>query len=318
MSTSLPPDVQRDMIHSIKGMENARIVRYGYAIEYDYINPLTLKHTLETKKIKNLFMAGQINGTTGYEEAAAQGIMAGINAVLSIDGKEPFILRRDEAYIGVLIDDLVTKGTKEPYRMFTSRAEFRLLLREDNADIRLSEYGHTYGLLDDKAYKAMLEKKRQIEEGLAVLKETIYTPNKAFIGFLDEIGEEKITDKMSALQVVARKSFTTDKLCKLLPEFEKYSDYILEQILVEAKYFRYIQKQQADVDRMKKWIHIKIPRDLDFTKISGLSKEIQEKLKEIAPPTLQAASQISGVTPAAIEILQIYLKITQKKNTAEA
>ena len=315
MSTSLPPDVQRDMIHSIKGMENARIVRYGYAIEYDYINPLTLKHTLETKKIKNLYMAGQINGTTGYEEAAAQGIMAGINAALSLDGKDPFILRRDEAYTGVLIDDLVTKGTKEPYRMFTSRAEFRLLLREDNADIRLSQYGHDFGLLDDDAYEAMLEKKRQIQEGLEVLQTTEYTPNKVFISFLDEIGEEKITDKMHALQIVARKSFTAEKLCKLLPEFEKYSDYILEQILVEAKYFRYIQKQQEDVDRMKKWIHIKIPADLDFTQISGLSKEIQEKLKEIAPPTLQAASQISGVTPAAIEILQIYLKITQKKNS---
>jgi tRNA uridine 5-carboxymethylaminomethyl modification enzyme len=313
MSTSLPPDVQRDMIHSIVGMENARIVRYGYAIEYDYINPLTLKHTLETKKIKNLYMAGQINGTTGYEEAAAQGIMAGINACLSLEDKEPFILRRDEAYIGVLIDDLVTKGTKEPYRMFTSRAEFRLLLREDNADIRLSAYGHQYGLLDDASLEAMKNKDRQIQEGLEILKTKVFTPNKEFISFLETINEDKITDKMFAMQVVARKSFTVDKLTIMLPEFEKYSDYIQDQILIEAKYYRYIEKQQSDVDRMRKWIQMKIPAELDFTQISGLSKEIQEKLKEMAPPTLQAASQISGVTPAAVEILQIYLKVAQKQ-----
>ena len=315
MSTSMPPGVQREMIHSIHGIENAKIVRYGYAIEYDYINPLTLKHTLETKKIKNLFMAGQINGTTGYEEAAAQGIMAGINASLSIEGKEPFVLRRDEAYIGVLIDDLVTKGTKEPYRMFTSRAEFRLLLREDNADIRLSEYGHNFGLLSDEAFDNMKEKERLIKEGLEILKTTEYTPNKEFLAFLESIDEEKITDKMFALQLVSRKSFVADKLCTMLPVFKKYSDYILDQILVEAKYSRYIEKQQSDVDRMKKWITMKIPKDMDFTSISGLSKEIQEKLKEIAPPTLQAASQISGVTPAAVEILQIYLKMGQKKSS---
>ncbi len=313
MSTSLPPDVQREMITSVKGLENAKIVRYGYAIEYDYINPLTLKHTLETKKIKHLYMAGQINGTTGYEEAAAQGLMAGINAVLSIQGKEPFILRRDEAYIGVLIDDLVTKGTKEPYRMFTSRAEYRLLLREDNADIRLSGYGYALGLLEEQAYNAMVEKRDQIEAGIAALKERTCTPNKEFIAFLEEIGEEKITDKMQALQIVARKSFTKEKLMALMPEFETYSSYIQEQILVDAKYYRYIEKQKDDVERMHKWIHVKIPETLDFTKIPGISKEIQEKLATVAPPTLQAASQISGVTPAAIEILQIYIRMNRKK-----
>lgn len=312
MSTSLPPDVQQEMVHSIKGMEHAKIVRYGYAIEYDYIDPTTLKHTLETKKIKNLYMAGQINGTTGYEEAAAQGLMAGINAVLAIDEKEPLILRRDEAYIGVLIDDLVTKGTKEPYRMFTSRAEYRLLLREDNADIRLSGYGHDLGLLSDQAYQTMLIKKAEIEEGMQILKETTYTPNKIFIEQLESIGEEKITDKVFALSIVARKSFTIEKLLALFPDFRRFSDYILEQIIVEARYARYIEKQQSDIDRMKKWIHTKIPESLDFTKISGLSKEIQEKLTTLAPPTLQAASQISGVTPAALEILQIYIKMAQK------
>ncbi|MDH5464927.1 MAG: tRNA uridine-5-carboxymethylaminomethyl(34) synthesis enzyme MnmG [Thiovulaceae bacterium] len=313
MSTSLPPDVQREMIHSVKGMENANIVRYGYAIEYDYIDPTTLKHTLETKKIKNLYMAGQINGTTGYEEAAAQGLMAGINAALSIEGKEPLILRRDEAYIGVLIDDLVTKGTKEPYRMFTSRAEYRLLLREANADIRLSGYGHDLGLIDDGSFEAMKEKKRQIQEGVKILNEMSVTPNKEFISFLESIGEDRITDKMQASMIVARKSFTIDKLTKLVPEFEKYSSYIQDQIMVESKYARYIEKQQYDIDRMKKMLHTKIPQTLDFTAISGLSKEIQEKLKKIAPPTLQAASQISGMTPAALDILQIYIK-TGKKN----
>ena len=314
MSTSLPPDVQEEMIHSIKGMEEAKIVRYGYAIEYDYIDPTTLKHTLETKKIKHLYMAGQINGTTGYEEAAAQGLMAGINAVLSLDHKEPFILRRDEAYIGVLIDDLVTKGTKEPYRMFTSRAEYRLLLREDNADMRLSGYGYELGLLDEASYKKMLHKEAQIKEGVMILKEREFTPNKAFVEQLASLDEEKITDKVKAISIAARKSFTKEKLLALFPDFSRFSDYILEQILVEAKYARYIEKQQSDIERLKKWIHTKIPKELDFTQISGLSKEIQEKLSEMAPPTLHAASQISGITPAALEILQIYIKMHAKSH----
>ena len=308
MSTSLPPDVQREMVHSVRGMENARIVRYGYAIEYDYIDPTTLKHTLETKKIAHLYMAGQINGTTGYEEAAAQGLMAGINAALSIAGKELFILRRDEAYIGVLIDDLVTKGTKEPYRMFTSRAEYRLLLREDNADLRLSAYGYELGLLDAQAYQTMQTKKSQIEAGLELLQETYLTPNKETLALLDSIDEPRIHDKIQTALVVARKSFTLEKLSVLMPELAVYAPYIQEQILIEAKYAPYIEKQQEDIEKLKKQLHMKIPTDMDFTKISGLSKEIQEKLLKIAPQTLQAASQISGVTPAALDILKIYIK----------
>jgi tRNA uridine 5-carboxymethylaminomethyl modification enzyme len=311
MSTSLPPDVQQQMIHSVKGMENAKIVRYGYAIEYDFVDPRELKHSLETKKIKGLYLAGQINGTTGYEEAAAQGLMAGINASLSLQNKEPLVLRRDEAYIGVLIDDLVTKGTKEPYRMFTSRAEYRLLLREESADTRLSHYGHTLGLIDDDNYERVKVKEMQIQEGARILRETIYTPNKEFIAFLASIGEEGVRDTISAEQIVARKSFDVPKMLKLIPEFEKYEPYILEEILVEGKYARYVQKQSEEIIKMKKYLKVEIPQDFVFRSISGLSKEIVEKLEKFNPPTLQAASQISGITPAALEIFHIYINIEQ-------
>ncbi|MBD3806992.1 tRNA uridine-5-carboxymethylaminomethyl(34) synthesis enzyme MnmG, partial [Sulfuricurvum sp.] len=277
MSTSLPPDVQRDMIHSVRGMENAKIVRYGYAIEYDFVDPRELKHSLETKKIKGLYLAGQINGTTGYEEAAAQGIMAGINAGLSIQGKEPLVLRRDEAYIGVLIDDLVTKGTKEPYRMFTSRAEYRLLLREESADTRLSHYGHAIGLLDDASYAKVVKKDAEIKEGYKLLVETRFTPNKEFNAVLAAMGEEPIKDVSTAQQLVARKTFDIEKMVKIVPEIAKYDEYIKEEILVEGKYARYIEKQSEEIERMKKYLKIAIPENFDFTKVSGLSKEIQEK-----------------------------------------
>ena len=312
MSTSLPPEVQQQMIHSVKGMENAKIVRYGYAIEYDFVDPRELKHSLETKKIKHLYLAGQINGTTGYEEAAAQGLMAGINASLSIQGKEPLVLRRDEAYIGVLIDDLVTKGTKEPYRMFTSRAEYRLLLREESADTRLSAYGNELGLIDDEVYEAVKIKDTQIKEGLKLLMETIYTPNKEFIAFLEAMGEEKIKDSITAQQLVARKTFDVEKMVHLLPELDKYAPYIKEEILVEGKYARYIEKQSEEIEKMKKYLKIAIPEGYDFKQVSGLSKEIVEKLETFNPPTLQAASMISGITPAAIEILHIYIKISKR------
>jgi len=313
MSTSLPPDVQREMIHSVIGMENAKIVRYGYAIEYDYVDPTELKHTLETKKVKNLYCAGQINGTTGYEEAAAQGLMAGINAALSLEGKAPLVLRRDEAYIGVLIDDLVTKGTKEPYRMFTSRAEYRLLLREETADLRLGQYGHALGLISDEEMARIEMKRLQINEGIALLDETILTPTKEFLAFLESIDEERINDRMAATQLVSRKSFDLEKLRALIPSFSTLDPYIQEQILIEAKYARYVEKQSEDVEKMSRMLHIAIPENFDFKSVSGLSNEIVDKLGRFNPPTLQAASQISGMTPAALDILQIYIKMAGKK-----
>jgi len=314
LSTSLPPEVQRDMIHSVKGMENAKIVRYGYAIEYDFVDPRELKHSLETKKIKGLYLAGQINGTTGYEEAAAQGLMAGINASLSLQNKEPLILRRDEAYIGVLIDDLVTKGTNEPYRMFTSRAEYRLLLREESADTRLSHYGHQLGLIDDALYAKVQLKDEQIQAGAKLLEETKFTPNKEFNSFLESIDEAPLKDISTAQQLVARKTFDIEKMLKLVPQLDEYEEYIKEEILVEGKYARYIEKQSLEIERMKKYLKINIPEGFDFNKVSGLSKEVVEKLEQFNPPTLQAAMNISGITPAAIEILHIYIKIDKRDN----
>jgi tRNA uridine 5-carboxymethylaminomethyl modification enzyme len=233
--------------------------------------------------------------------------MAGINAVLSIDEKEPFVLRRDEAYIGVLIDDLVTKGTNEPYRMFTSRAEYRLLLREENADIRLMEYGYKFGLIDKVTYDKMTQKKQIIEDAVKYMSSEYLTPKKENLDILQSLNEDKITDKTLLIDVVGRGGNDLDKIDRLVPIYKDLDNYLKEQILVEAKYYRYVIKQQKQIQKMKKMLNLKIPKDFVYDNISGLSNEVIEKLNKVRPPTLFSASQISGVTPAAIDILQMYI-----------
>ena len=305
-STSMPKDIQEEMVHSLPGLENAKINKYAYAIEYDAIDPKQLKQSLETKIIENLFTAGQINGTSGYEEAACQGLMAGINASLKLGGKNPLILKRNEAYIGVLIDDLVTKGIMDPYRLLTSRAEYRLLLRHDNADIRLREYGHEVGLVDDERYNKFLEKKKLIEELTLKLKETKLTPKQDTNEKLENLGIQQLKDSITLYNLLKRPEVSIDKLKFFIDK--KYTDEILEQVEINIKYEGYIKKELDEASKMVDLDNKKIPDDIDYDKIHNLASEAKQKLKEIRPTSIGQALRISGVNPADISLIMVYIK----------
>ena len=308
LSTSLPIDIQWAFYRSIEGLERVEIMRPAYAIEYDYVNPIQLHASLETKLMANLYHAGQINGTSGYEEAAAQGVMAGINAALRVQGKEPLVLGRSEAYIGVMIDDLVTLGTKEPYRMFTSRAEYRLLLREDNADLRLREKGHEVGLVPEGLYTAFVAKKEQIEAEMDRLGNTRLTPSAAGEELLQEWDLVGMQNAISYEQLLRRPDFTCRDLSRIYPEIMELPETVREQLEIQIKYKGYIGRQLEQVERAAKLESSRIPADMDYAAISGLSAEVREKLARFRPDTLGQASRIPGVTPAGITILSIALK----------
>jgi len=306
--TSLPLDIQVRFVRSIPGLERAEIMRPGYAVEYDFAHPTQLKPTLEVKRISNLFFAGQINGSSGYEEAAAQGIVAGINAANKLRNDSPFVLDRSEAYIGVLIDDLVSHGTEEPYRMFTSRAEYRLLLREDNADLRLSEKGYKAGLLPKEHYLICASKKRQIAELMERLHQKRLNPDRETLSRLKDMGLEPIRQPTSLKHLFRRQGVNPSHLARFGIPVEDFTENVWEEAEIQVKYENYIQREIEEVERFRKLEHISLPYDLDFRVLAGLSREAQEKLSCLRPASLGQASRISGITPAAITTLMIHLK----------
>ena len=307
-STSMPEEIQLKMLHSVAGLEHAEMMRPGYAIEYDVIDPWQLTHTLETKNIKNLFAAGQMNGTSGYEEAAGQGLIAGINAALRAQGKEGFTLGRDEAYIGVLIDDLVTKGTEEPYRLLTSRAEYRLILRHDNADLRLTPYGHELGLISDERYQKFEEKKREIEAAKKKLASITIHPTDEVQEYLENIGEDKLSAGLKADVLLRRPRVKIDDIEKITGETISDDSYVKEQVEINIKYAGYIKKEKIRIDRLHRQEAKKIPADIDYNAIEGLATEARQKFEKIHPETLAQAERISGVNPADLAILSVYIQ----------
>jgi tRNA uridine 5-carboxymethylaminomethyl modification enzyme len=305
ISTSLPLKAQEALIKSIKGFENAEIVRPGYAIEYDYFDPTGLKHSLETKAIQGLFFAGQINGTTGYEEAAAQGLMAGLNAALQTQNKDPLVLKRDEAYTGVLIDDLVSLGTKEPYRMFTSRAEYRLILREDNADMRLTEKGRELGIVPDVLWTTFLEKKKLSSSELTRLKKEKIKPNTSELDKITKLSGESTTNNISLYEMLKRPRVFHSHL----PQGDRCLPVnVIDEIEASVKYEGYIKRQKADIEKLQRNENTPIPDTLDYSNVVGLSNEVKQKLTEARPESLARASRLPGITPAAISLLMVHIK----------